>query len=106
MFTRRTFANGEEIRKVYLLHVLNHVLKTHSRILKNSAKLALAAKEGREIEYVLYNSTKRLPLSCANLYAWFVAEVGPLTDGFIFVLHVHLWYQAAVPIGAMLSRQQ
>ena len=26
-FTKRTFENGEEIRKVYLVHALNHVLK-------------------------------------------------------------------------------
>ncbi len=50
MFARRTFGNGEEIRKVYLLHALNHVLKSHSKILKNNARLALAAKEKREIE--------------------------------------------------------
>ena len=50
MFARRTTGNGEEIRRVYLLHALNHVLKTRSRVLKNNAKLALAAKEKREIE--------------------------------------------------------
>ena len=50
MFTRRTFENGEELRRLYLLHALNHILKTRSRILKNNAKLAQAAKEGREME--------------------------------------------------------
>ena len=50
MFARRTFENGEEIRKLYLLHALNHILKTRSRILKNNTKLTLASKEGKQIE--------------------------------------------------------
>ena len=27
LYTCRTFENGEEIRRIYLLHALNHVLK-------------------------------------------------------------------------------
>lgn len=27
LFTQRTFENGEEIRRIYLLHALNHILK-------------------------------------------------------------------------------
>lgn len=50
MFARRTFDNGEEIRKVYLLHALNHILKTRSKILKNNARLELTSKEKRELE--------------------------------------------------------
>lgn len=52
MFARRTFENGEDIRKIYLLHALNHILKTRSRVLKNNARLAQASKEGKEMEYV------------------------------------------------------
>lgn len=50
LYARRTFENGEEIRKTYLLHALNHVMKTRSKILKNNARLTLASKEGKELE--------------------------------------------------------
>lgn len=56
MFSRRTFDNGEEIRRIYLLHTLNHILKARSRVLKNNARLTLAAKKNREIEYVMIRS--------------------------------------------------
>jgi len=36
----RNFENGEEIRRLYCLHVVNHIWKTRSRIVKNNAKLA------------------------------------------------------------------
>lgn len=32
LFTDRTFENSEEIRNIYLLHVLNHVLKLVTRL--------------------------------------------------------------------------
>ena len=43
----RTHENGEEIRQAYTLHVLNHMLKTRSKILKNNEKLA-KAKNNKE----------------------------------------------------------
>ena len=49
-FARRTFDNGEEIRRVYLLHTLNHVLKTRARVLKSNSRLTQASREGRELE--------------------------------------------------------
>ncbi|KAF9106747.1 rRNA-binding ribosome biosynthesis protein utp25 [Mortierella sp. GBA35] len=39
LFTNRTIQNAKEIRNLYTLHALNHVLKTRDRILKNSGKL-------------------------------------------------------------------
>ncbi|KAK5810246.1 hypothetical protein F5H01DRAFT_280544 [Linnemannia elongata] len=39
LFTNRTLQNAKEIRNLYTLHALNHVLKTRDRILKNSGKL-------------------------------------------------------------------
>lgn len=32
LFTRRTFENGEEIRACYILHALNHVLKSVGKL--------------------------------------------------------------------------
>ncbi|XP_064403011.1 U3 small nucleolar RNA-associated protein 25 homolog isoform X2 [Halichondria panicea] len=52
LFMRRTFENGEEIRRTYLLHALNHVLKTRSRVLKNKARLVQAAKTNKVIDDV------------------------------------------------------
>ncbi|KYM96464.1 PREDICTED: digestive organ expansion factor homolog [Cyphomyrmex costatus] len=42
----RTFSNADEIRFVYCLHVINHVLKTRTKILHHSAKLAKANRSG------------------------------------------------------------
>ncbi|KAH6923589.1 hypothetical protein HPB50_003215 [Hyalomma asiaticum] len=39
LFTERTLANGEEVRTVYCLHALNHVLKSRSRVLHHNARL-------------------------------------------------------------------
>ncbi|CAI8024360.1 Digestive organ expansion factor homolog [Geodia barretti] len=50
LFSHRTVENSEELRRLYVLHILNHVLKTTSRILKNNHKLLQASKEGRHIE--------------------------------------------------------
>ncbi|KAK3750712.1 hypothetical protein QZH41_017266 [Actinostola sp. cb2023] len=49
-FTNRNFDNGEEIRRLYCLHAVNHILKTRSRVLKNNAKVVLAQKEKKELE--------------------------------------------------------
>ena len=62
LFARRTFASGEEIRKIYLLHALNHVLKTRTRILKNNAKVRQASENNIEIEYVFLDITYAGPL--------------------------------------------
>ena len=40
LFTDRSYSNGEQIRIVYTLHALNHVLKTRTRIVKNNTRLA------------------------------------------------------------------
>jgi len=42
----RTFSNADEIRFVYCLHVINHVLKTRTKILHHNAKLAKANRNG------------------------------------------------------------
>ena len=46
LFTDRTFCNGEQIRMVYALHTLNHVLKTRTRIVKNNVRL-MKAREAK-----------------------------------------------------------
>ncbi|XP_011405161.2 PREDICTED: digestive organ expansion factor homolog [Amphimedon queenslandica] len=49
MYTGQTFENESEIRRLYVLHSLNHVIKNRSRVLKNNIRLAMAAKEGRDL---------------------------------------------------------
>ncbi|KAI4492717.1 hypothetical protein M0804_002508 [Polistes exclamans] len=39
-YPERTFSNAEEIRFVYCLHTINHLLKTRTKILHHNAKLA------------------------------------------------------------------
>ncbi|KAH8272837.1 hypothetical protein KR018_001996 [Drosophila ironensis] len=43
-FPQRTHSNAEEIRYIYCLHALNHMLKVRSLILKNNEKVAALAK--------------------------------------------------------------
>lgn len=40
-YSQRTHANGEEIRFVYCMHALNHILKTRAKILNHNLKLKL-----------------------------------------------------------------
>lgn len=45
LYTERTFANAEEIRFIYCLHAVNHVLKTRTRILHHNAKIRSTGRE-------------------------------------------------------------
>ena len=49
-FADRNFENGEQIRKLYSLHSINHVMKARNRILKHNAKLQSAAEKNIEID--------------------------------------------------------
>lgn len=49
-FFDRNLSNGEEVRRLYCMHAVNHVLKTRSRILKNNAKITQAEKDNKEID--------------------------------------------------------
>lgn len=42
----RTFSNADQIRFVYCLHVINHVLKTRTKILHHNTKLAKSNRNG------------------------------------------------------------
>lgn len=39
-YPERTFSNSDEIRYIYCLHVVNHMLKTRTKILHHNAKLS------------------------------------------------------------------
>eukprot|EP00058_Branchiostoma_floridae_P004601 XP_002590089.1 hypothetical protein BRAFLDRAFT_123456 [Branchiostoma floridae] len=43
-YSERTHQNGEELRKLYCLHALNHVLKTRSVVTRHNTKLKLGAE--------------------------------------------------------------
>lgn len=45
-YPERTFSNADQIRFVYCLHVINHVLKTRTKILHHNAKLAKSSRSG------------------------------------------------------------
>ena len=47
MFTQRSKENADEIKKIYTLHALNHILKTQSKILNNNSKHE-AREDGNE----------------------------------------------------------
>lgn len=47
-YPNRTLQNGEEIRLLYSLHALNHMLKTRTKILHHNAKLTAAASSNKE----------------------------------------------------------
>lgn len=49
LFTGRTGQNAAEIRSLYVLHAINHLLKTRDTILKNSAKLNATAEEKKAL---------------------------------------------------------
>ncbi|OZJ01731.1 hypothetical protein BZG36_05300, partial [Bifiguratus adelaidae] len=49
LFCNRDYKIAPEIINTYVLHVLNHVLKTRDRILKNNQKISKAHLEGKEI---------------------------------------------------------
>jgi len=49
-YSNRNFGNGEEIRRLYCLHVVNHALKSSMKVLKNNARITAAAKDEKEID--------------------------------------------------------
>ncbi|XP_065911888.1 U3 small nucleolar RNA-associated protein 25 homolog [Dysidea avara] len=53
LYTNRTFENSEEIQNIILLHALNHVLKSRSRVLKHNSQLFRASQEGKELSVEL-----------------------------------------------------
>ncbi|XP_023938785.2 U3 small nucleolar RNA-associated protein 25 homolog [Bicyclus anynana] len=44
-YPERTFSNADEIRFTYCLHVVNHMLKTRTKILHHNAKIAKNSKD-------------------------------------------------------------
>lgn len=48
LFSARSPSNASQIRDLYSLHALNHVLKTRDHVLKNNARLA--TEDGAELE--------------------------------------------------------
>ncbi|KAG9287018.1 hypothetical protein G9A89_022982 [Geosiphon pyriformis] len=49
LYTNRNIENAYEIRQIYALHAMNHVLKIRNRVLKNNGKLARAETVKKEI---------------------------------------------------------
>lgn len=59
-FNDRNHSNGEEIRLVYTLHAVNHILKTRTKILNNNARISQAQKEGKKKKRLLEESNVNL----------------------------------------------
>ncbi|XP_076043397.1 U3 small nucleolar RNA-associated protein 25 homolog isoform X2 [Oratosquilla oratoria] len=53
-FPKSTFDKWEEIRTVYCLHVVNHILKTRVRILHHNSKINKAKKENKQDDATEY----------------------------------------------------
>ena len=49
LFSARTPANAAELRNLYCLHSLNHVLKTRDRVIKNNGRLAREGNDELEL---------------------------------------------------------
>lgn len=47
----QTSENAAQIREMYCLHALNHVLKTRTKVIKNNERLREAAAAGKDIGY-------------------------------------------------------
>lgn len=50
LYTQRTVENADDVRRLYVLHALNHVFKTRDRVLKNNAKLGGKGEGDAEVE--------------------------------------------------------
>ncbi|XP_065832625.1 U3 small nucleolar RNA-associated protein 25 homolog [Oscarella lobularis] len=48
LYVQRDFENGEEIRRLYCLHALNHVLKSRHRVMKNNSRLRQVLESGAD----------------------------------------------------------
>lgn len=48
LFTGRTVQNADQLRKLYCLHILNHVFKTRDRVVKNNSRIS---HSGEDLEY-------------------------------------------------------
>lgn len=40
MYMKRTYENGEKLRFVYILHILNHILKSRAKVIHHNSKLS------------------------------------------------------------------
>jgi U3 small nucleolar RNA-associated protein 25 len=45
IFMKRTYENGENLRFIYVLHILNHILKSRAKIIHHNSKLAKSPDE-------------------------------------------------------------
>lgn len=51
IFPGRSHANEEEVTNLYTLHLINHVLKTRDRVVKNNSKLSAHDGDDGDVEY-------------------------------------------------------
>ena len=49
LFAGRTVSNANELRRLYCIHVLNHVWKTRDRVIRDNAKLSHGGDTGLEL---------------------------------------------------------
>nr|CAG8492120.1 7513_t:CDS:2 [Entrophospora candida]CAG8499471.1 9913_t:CDS:2 [Entrophospora candida] len=50
LYTNRMVKNSREIKEIYVLHAINHILKTRKHVLKNNSKITKAQASNKFIE--------------------------------------------------------
>lgn len=82
-YPQRTLANGEEIRFIYCLHTLNHILKTRAKVLNHNAKLSKMAPGNSKAPAIVPDSYRD-----QGLFRTKVLIVAPFRDSALRIVKI------------------